>query len=199
MVKFIFFLQPAQHEDRVLDCWFIYKDRLESPGQRGILFHILAIFIQCRCPDAAQLAACQCRLQKIGGVHRPIRLASANQLMHLVDEQHHLAIARFHFLENGFQTLFEFAAIFCTSHQRAHIQRQQCLIGKRLWHIAIDNPLRQPFGDGRLANAGLANQNRIVLCPAGQNLDRPPDLCLAANDRVELAAPCRICQVRGKF
>jgi hypothetical protein len=45
----------------------------------------------------------------------------------------------------------------------------------------------QSFCDGRLADAGLADQGRVVLRPAAQDLDDPLDLLLAADDRIELA------------
>ena len=93
VMKFVFFLQPAQHEDRVLDRWLINKDRLEPAGQRRVLFHILTVFIQrCRA-DTAQLAPRQRRFQQVRCIHRPIGLAGTDKLMHLVDKQHHLAIA----------------------------------------------------------------------------------------------------------
>src|SRR5262249_49517766 len=40
--------------------------------------------------------------------------------------------------------------------------------------------------DCRLANAGLADEDRIVLCPARQDLDHPLDLAAAPDNRVQL-------------
>src|SRR6266513_668165 len=51
------------------------------------------------------------------------------------------------------------------------------------------NSLRETFDDGRLAHAGLADEHGIVLGAPRENLDRAADLLVAANDRVELAAP----------
>ena len=93
MVKLVFLLQPAKHENRVLHRRLVDKDRLEAPRQRRVLFDILAIFVQRRRPDAAQLATRQRRFQKVGGIHRTVTLAGADKLVHLVDEQHHLAVA----------------------------------------------------------------------------------------------------------
>ena len=58
---------------------------------------------------------------------------------------------------------------------------------QRLRHVAGDDALRQALGDGRLADARLADQGRVVLGPAAEDLDDPLDLLLAADDRVDLA------------
>ena len=45
----------------------------------------------------------------------------------------------------------------------------------------------RPFDDGGLADAGLADEHRVVLRAAAQHLDDAPDLLVAPDDRVELA------------
>ncbi len=45
----------------------------------------------------------------------------------------------------------------------------------------------RPFGDGRLADARLADQHGIVLGAPRQHLDGAADLVVAADDRIELA------------
>ena len=54
-------------------------------------------------------------------------------------------------------------------------------------HVAGGDFLGQAFDDGGLADAGLAEQHRIVLGAAAENLDHALDLVLAADDRVHLA------------
>ena len=56
-----------------------------------------------------------------------------------------------------------------------------------LGHVAADDPLGEALGDGRLADARLADEDRVVLGPARQDLDDAADLVVAADDRVELA------------
>src|ERR1700737_1500258 len=58
---------------------------------------------------------------------------------------------------------------------------------ERFGHITLRDPLSKPFGDGRLAYAGLTNQDRVVLGPAREDLDDAADLLLTTDDRVELA------------
>ena len=53
--------------------------------------------------------------------------------------------------------------------------------GEHLRHVAHDDAAREAFGDGRLADAGIADEQRVVLLPAAQHLDGalnlggPPD------------------------
>jgi hypothetical protein len=54
-------------------------------------------------------------------------------------------------------------------------------------HVAVDDALGQAFDDGRLADARLTDQRRVVLGAAAENLDHALDFLLAADDRVELA------------
>jgi hypothetical protein len=51
----------------------------------------------------------------------------------------------------------------------------------------VDDLLGQPLDDGRLADPGLPDEDRVVLGPAGEDLDDPLDLRLAPDDRIELA------------
>ena len=56
-----------------------------------------------------------------------------------------------------------------------------------LGHVAADDPLGEALGDRGLADARLADEDRVVLRPPAQDLDDPPDLLVPADDRVELA------------
>ena len=58
---------------------------------------------------------------------------------------------------------------------------------KRRGHVAFDDALGQTFHDGGLADARFADQGRVVLGAAGQDLDDAFDLHLAADDRVQFA------------
>ena len=73
------------------------------------------------------------------------------------------------------------------------------MFSERLGDVAADDAMGQALGDGRLADAGLADQGRVVLGPAGQDLDDPLDLLLAADDRVELAQAGGLGQVDAEL
>ena len=56
-----------------------------------------------------------------------------------------------------------------------------------------------PFGDGGLAHTRLADQQRIVLAPAAQDLNDTLDLVLATNQRIDLAVARELVEVLGEL
>ena len=101
--------------------------------------------------------------------------------------------------QHGFQPLLELAAIFGAGDQRAEIEREHLLVLEALRHVALDDAVRQPLDDRRLADARLADQHRIVLGAARQHLDGAADLLVAADHRIELALGGGLGEVAGIF
>ena len=66
---------------------------------------------------------------------------------------------------------------------------------RRLGDVAGDDALREPLDDRSLADAGLADQDRVVLRAARQHLDHASDLLVAADDRIEPPRLGRLGQV----
>ena len=149
--------------------------------------------MQCSSPRASA------GFEQVGRVHRAVGLAGADQRVHLVDEQDDAAVGRRHFLQHGLQPLLELAAIFRAGDQRAEIEREQLLVLQALRHVAVDDALRQALDDGGLADAGLADQHRIVLGAARQHLDGAADFLVAADHRIELAVARGLREVAGIF
>ena len=60
-------------------------------------------------------------------------------------------------------------------------------------HVAVDDPAGDALGDGGLADAGLAHENRVVLRAARKDLQHAADLLVTPDDRVEFSrsAPAR--------
>src|SRR5579875_3371425 len=197
VVQFVFFLDAAQDRDRVLDRRLGDIKRLEAPRQRRVLLDILAVLVERGGADAMQLAARQGRLQHVRGVHRPFGLAGADQRVQLVDEQDDLAGGGGDLRQYRLQALLEFAAIFGAGDHRPQIKRQQAFVLQAFGHVAVDDAQRQSLDDRGLADPGLADQHRVVLGPARQDLDRAADLVVAADDRVELAFARRRGQIAG--
>ena len=98
-----------------------------------------------------------------------------------------------------FQPLFKLAPIHCPGHQTAHIQHQNPFVEQCLGHIAFDYPLGQPFDDSCLAHTRLADQRRVVLCAAAENLDDPFNLLHPPDHRVQLAFFCGCGQVHAQL
>ncbi len=73
------------------------------------------------------------------------------------------------------------------------------LVFEALGHVTIDDAQGEAFDDGRLADTGLTNQDRIVLGAARQHLDGAADFLVTADHRVELALARRLGQVARVF
>jgi hypothetical protein len=56
---------------------------------------------------------------------------------------------------------------------------------ERLGHVALGDPAREALDDRGLADAGLADQDGVVLAPAREDLDGLLDLVGAPDDRVD--------------
>ncbi len=169
-------------------------DRLESPLQRGVLLHVLAILVERGGADAAQLAAGQRGFQQVRGVAAAFGPAGADHRVQLVDEEDHVAGVG-HFAQHGLEPLLELAAELRAGDQRAHVERDQPPVFQAFGHVGLDDPQGQPFGDGRLAHARLADQHGIVLRPAGEDLHDAADFLVAADHRIEFSLPGTIHQV----
>ena len=90
-------------------------------------------------------------------------------------------------VEDGLQALLELAAVLRAGEQRADVQRDDAPVAQRLGHVAGLDALGEALDDGRLADAGLADEHRVVLGAAAEDLDDAADLVVAPDDRVELA------------
>src|SRR3546814_6623810 len=70
---------------------------------------------------------------------------------------------------------------------------------QHLGHVALDDLAREAFGDGGLADAGIAHIERVVLAAAAQDLDRAVDFGAAADQRIDLAALRLLVEVDGEL
>ena len=162
-------------------------DRLEAPLERRVLLDVLAVLVERRRADAAQLAAGEHRLEQVGGVDRALGRAGADDRVQLVDEQDDPPLALLDLLEHRLEPVLELAAVLRAGDQRADVERDHAPVAQRVGDVAVDDPLGEALDDRRLADARLADQHRVVLGAPGEDLDHAPDLVVAADDRIELA------------
>ena len=168
---------------------------LEAPLERRVLLDVLPVLVERRRADRVQLAAREHRLQHVRRVHRPFGRAGADDGVQLVDEEDDLALRVGDLLQHGLQPLLELAAVLRAGDERAHVERDDALVLQPFGHVAADDAAGEPFDDGRLADAGLADQHRVVLRAARQHLDDAADLLVAADDRIELALARQLRQI----
>jgi hypothetical protein len=91
------------------------------------------------------------------------------------------------FLQHRLEALLEVAAILGARQQCPHIQRVNARAFEDFRHIFFNNAPRQAFGDRRLADTGLAHQQRIVLAAAAQRLNDALQFKVASDERIDLA------------
>src|SRR5262249_58960235 len=87
------------------------------------------------------------------------------------------------------------AGVVGPGEQRARSEPPGAPAGQRRGAAARHDALGQALDDRRLADAGLADQYRVVLGAPRQHLDGAADLVVAPDHRVELAAPREVGEV----
>src|SRR5262245_53207574 len=182
-------LETAQNGDRVLDTWLADVHGLEAPLERRVLLDVLAIFVERRGADDAQLTAREQRLEHVARVHRPFRLSGADDRVHLVDEGDELILGFGQLLQDGLEALLELAAELRARDEGAQIECDESLVLESFGDVAVHDALREAFDDRRLTDARFADEYRIVFRPTRQHLHDAVNLFVASNDGIELALP----------
>src|SRR5205823_3088364 len=198
MVRLVAVAQAAQDLHGVLDRRLLDADLLEAALERCVALQVLAVLVERGRADRLQLAAGERRLQDRGGVDRALGGTRADEVVELVDEQNDVA-ALGDLLHHLLQALLELAAVLRARDQRREVERVDLLALEDLGHLAGRDPLGEPLDDGGLADAGLADQHRVVLRPARQDLHHALDLRLPPDDRVELALGRLLGQVAAEL
>ena len=135
-------LQAAQDGDGVLDARLADEDLLEASLEGGVLLDVLAVLVEGRRADEAQLAAGEQRLEHVARVHGALAGgAGTDHRVQLVDEGDDLAAGVLDLLENGLQPLLELAAVLRPGDHGAEVEADDPLVAQRLRHIAIDDAL----------------------------------------------------------
>ena len=144
---------------------------------------MFAILLKCGSADALQFAPAQSWLEDVGGVDRGTCRPGSDEHVYLVYEQDVIAVLQFgdHLLE----TFLELPPVHSPGNQRADVELKHPLVQQQPGCLAGDDALSQSLDDGRLAHARLTDQRRVVLCPAGQDLDHTFDFLLPPDDGVE--------------
>ena len=195
VVRHVALGQPAQNGDGVLHRGLPHEHGLEAALQRGVLLNGGAVLVQRGGADEAELAPGQHGLDHLAGVHGTLGRAGPDNRVQLVNEGDDLALGVGDLLQHRLQALLELAPVLGAGHHGAQVERDHALALEALGHVALNDAVGQPLDDGRLADAGLADEDRVVLRAARQHLNHPADLLVAADDRVELALAGRLGQV----
>ena len=177
--------QAPQDLDRLSDRRLDDVDLLEAPRERMVLLEDAAVLGVGRRADAAQLAVGERRLDQIGRVHDAAGGgARTDHRVNLIDEQDRARVL-LQLAEHALQALLEIAAVLGAGDQRAHVERVDGAVAQHVRHLVLDDHARQAFHQRGLADAGLADVQRVVLAAAAQDLDRALDLHAPADERID--------------
>ena len=102
------------------------------------------------------------------------------------------------FFEDGLEPFLEFAAVVGAGDQGAHVERDHAPVCSDSGTSLGDDALGEALDDRGLADAGLADQDGVVLGAPREHLDHAADLLVAADDRVELAKLCHLGEVAAE-
>ena len=191
-------LDAEQDLDRLALARRVDLDRLEAALERAVLLDVLAVLGGRRRADAADLAARQRRLQDVRRVERAFGRAGADQRVQLVDEDDDVRVVG-QLLHDRLEALFELTAVLRAGDDQRDVEREDALVRQEVRHVAVDDLLGQPFDDGGLADARLADQHGVVLGAAAEHLLDALELVLAADQRVELVLHRRLGQVAAEL
>ena len=158
---------------------------MEAAFQGGVFLYVLAVFVE-RCGAYhVQLSPGQHGLQHVPGVHRPFGGAGTDHGVQLVHEQQDASFRRLDLGQHGLQPLLELPPVLRPGQQRTHVQGENRPVPQAIGHVPAHDPLGQSLHDGRLAHPGVADQHRVVLGLAREDLDNPADLAVATDNGVE--------------
>ena len=198
MVRLVAVAQARQNRNGFLLGGLAHLHRLEAALQRAVLLDVLVVLAQRGRADALNLAARQHGLEDVRSVNRALGRARANDGVQLVDEHNDVAVLPD--LGHGvLQALLELAAVLRARQHGRKIQRHHALAAQNLRDVLLHDQLRQALHDGGLAHARLADEHRVVLAPAGEDLHDALDLALAADHRIQLARACGGGQIPGEL
>ena len=136
--------------------------------------------------DDLDLAAGQGRLQDGGGVDGALGRARADDGVDLVDEQDVLG-RLLELAHDLLHALLELAAVLGPGDEAREVERPDLLAAQDVRHVAPGDELGEALHDGGLAHARVAQDERVVLLAAREDLHDALDLSVAADDGVEPA------------
>src|SRR5688500_11486760 len=104
--------------------------------------------------------------------------------MDLIDEHDGVRMS-LDLLHDLLQALFEVAPIAGAGEQRTHIEGEHGGAFQNLRHLALDDLAGETFRDGGLADAGITDEERVVLLAPAQDLNGALDFRLTSDERID--------------
>ena len=191
-------LERGQDLDRVLDARLLDIDGLEATLEGRVLGEVLAELLGRGGTDDLESTACENGLEHGARVDGALGRAGTDDGVHLVDKQDNV-VGFGRLLDHVLEALLKLTAILGTRDKTRQVERPDILVHEVLGHVAGCNLLSQALDDGRLAHAGVAQNERVVLGAARKNFHHTLDFLFATNYRVELAIARLLREVGGEL
>ena len=184
-------LDALQHFHRLVHRRLVYRDRLEAALQSGILFDILAVFVQRGCADDLHFAARQRGLEDVRRIDASLRFSRADDVVHLVDDKNRISNLA-HLAEKPENAGFELPAELRSRNKSGHVDQINFLSAQFVRDISRRNADGKRLGNRGLSDTRLADQAGIVLLPAAENLNHARQFPVTPDDVVELSFPRKV-------
>ncbi len=97
------------------------------------------------------------------------------------------------------EALLELAAVHGPGEQHPHLDGTDVPVGDDRGDVAARDELRQTLDDRRLADPGVADEDRVGLVLGHEDLNDLEDLRLASDDRLQLALPRELGEVASEL
>ena len=199
MVQFVLLLEPAEDRDRVLDRRLADEDRLKPPRQGRVLSTCFRYSSRVVAPMQCSSPRAKAGFSRFEASIAPSPLPAPTKVCISSMNRMMAPAAAVTSFSTAFSRSSNSPRYFAPAISEPMSSDRSFLSFEALRHVAVDDAQRQTFDDGGLADAGFADQHRVVLRAARQNLDRAADLLVAADDGIELARPRRLGEVAGIF
>ena len=159
---------------------------------------MLAVLVDGGGADALELTASERGLEDVRRVDGALRRAGSDEGVHLVDEEDDVVVS-LDLIHELLEALLELTAVLGARDEQTHVEGHHALALQRLRHVVGGDLLRQSLRDGRLTDAGFADEARVVLGTAAENLRDADDLVGAADAGIELGLLSLLGEVGSEF
>ena len=178
--------QVVQNAACLLDRRLAHLHGAEAAGQRLVFLDVFLVLAERGRADDPDLSAREHRLEHVRRVRRCAeRGARANHRVGLVDEQQEVG-PLLQLANDVLDAILEHATQHRARHHAVHLQVHDLAVTQPHRHclgLELDAP-REALDDGRLADAGLADQHhRIRALAVAEDLEHLLDFLVAAEDR----------------
>ena len=103
------------------------------------------------------------------------------------------------FFDDRLEPFFKLSLVFGPGNEGAHVQGVQGFVFQVFGHIAFDDAVGQPLGNGCFSRSWGAHQNGVVFGAPTQDLQDPTNFLIPPNHGVELVLAGKGIEVFGVF